>query len=121
MEFSRLRGTAVLLETLAGVKSIDRGSGELNPFWIGRGVGDGVVSSASMGSEGSDSGADTLSESIESSRSRSRSRSGSGGSFEVVLIALFIVAVRMWQCSECGGTIDVVLWLVQLVWLRSEF
>ena len=112
---------AAFLEAFAGERSIERGSGELNPFWLSRGVGDGVVSSVSMGSEGSDSGAGKLSESIRLSRSRSRSRSGSGGSFKVVLVALLIVAIRMWLCSECGGTIGVVLWLVQLVWLSSEF
>ena len=74
-----------------------------------------------MGSERSESGSDGLSDSIGSSRSRSRSRSGSGGSFKVVFVVLLIVAMRMKQFNECGGTIGVVLWLVQLVWLGSEF
>ena len=98
-----MREIAALLEALAGVKSIERGSGELKPFCLVARVGVGVVFSESIGSEKSASESDRLSDSMGSSRSRSRSRSGSGGSFEVVVVA-----------------VGVVLWLVWLVWLGSE-
>ena len=121
MVFGLLREIAGLVVVLAGVKSIERGSGELKPFCVVARVGVVVVFSESMASEKSESESEGLSDSIGSSRSRPWSRSGSGGSFKVVLVVLLIVAMRVWQCNKCGGKVGVVVWLVQLVWLGSEF